>query len=36
MIPIYTGYAGRLAEVCAKQGSTVNKGDAVAYIEREQ
>ncbi len=35
MEPVYAGYAGRLAEVCAPQGSTVNKGDAVVYIERE-
>lgn len=34
MEPVYAGYAGRLAEVAAPQGSTVNKGDAVAYIER--
>lgn len=33
-VPIYAGYAGRLAEVAASQGSTVQKGDAVAYIER--
>jgi pyruvate carboxylase subunit B len=36
MEPIHTGYAGRLAEICAPQGSTVNKGDIVAYIEREK
>ena len=35
MEPVYAGFAGRLAEVCAPQGSTVNKGDAVVYIERE-
>lgn len=34
MEPVYAGYSGRLAEVAAPQGSTVNKGDAVAYIER--
>ena len=33
--PVYAGFAGRLAEVAAPQGSTVFKGDAVAYIERE-
>lgn len=33
MVPVYAGFAGRLAEV-APQGSTVMKGDAVAYIER--
>ena len=35
MEPVYAGFAGRLVEVCAPQGSTVFKGDAVAYIERE-
>ena len=34
MEPVYAGFAGRLAEVAAPQGSTVFKGDAVAYIER--
>lgn len=34
MAPIYAGYAGRLAEICALQGSTVQRGDIVAYIER--
>ena len=33
MTPVYAGFAGRLAEV-TPQGSTVMKGDAVAYIER--
>ena len=35
MEPVYAGFAGRLVEVAAPQGSTVFKGDAVAYIERE-
>ena len=35
MEPVYAGFAGRLAEVCAPQGSTVQKGDAVVYLERE-
>ena len=35
MEPVYAGFAGHLAEVAAPQGSTVFKGDAVAYIERE-
>ena len=35
MEPVYAGFAGRLAEVAAPQGSTVFKGDAVAYLERE-
>lgn len=28
-------FKGRIIEVCAKQGSVVNKGDVLAYIERE-
>ena len=35
MEPVYAGFAGRLVEVAAPQGSTVFKGDAVAYIERD-
>jgi pyruvate carboxylase subunit B len=35
MEPVYAGFAGRLAVVAAPQGSTVFKGDAVAYIERD-
>jgi pyruvate carboxylase subunit B len=27
-------FKGRIIEVCAKQGSIVNKGDVLAYIER--
>ena len=36
MEPVYVGFAGRLAEVCAPQGRTVNKGDIIAYIERDK
>ena len=32
--PIYTGFTGRVVEVCAKQGNVVNKGDVIAYIQR--
>jgi pyruvate carboxylase subunit B len=31
---IYTGFTGRVVEICAPQGSTVNKGDVIAYIQR--
>ena len=31
---VMTGFTGRVVEVCAKQGDIVNKGDAIAYVER--
>ena len=31
---ILTGFTGRVVEVCAQQGATLNKGDVIAYIER--
>ena len=31
---IWTGFTGRVVEVCAKQGDVVNKGDVIAYIQR--
>ncbi len=31
---IPTGFTGRVVEICAKQGDTVNKGDVIAYIQR--
>lgn len=31
---IPANFAGRIIEVCAKQGAYVNKGDVLAYIER--
>ena len=30
---ILTGFTGRVVEICAKQGDTVNKGDVIAYIK---
>lgn len=31
---VKANFAGRVVEIIAKQGSTVNKGDVIAYIER--
>lgn len=31
---VLANFAGRIVEVCAKQGGLVNKGDILAYIER--
>ena len=31
---IYTGFTGRVVEVCAQQGAVVNKGDVIAYVQR--
>lgn len=31
---VYTGFTGRIVEICAKQGDKVRKGDVIAYIER--
>ena len=33
---VMTSFTGRVVEVCAKQGDTVNKGDVIAYIERSE
>ena len=32
--PVYTGFTGRVVEVCAQQGSVVNKGEPIAYVQR--
>ncbi len=34
--PIPAALGGKLVEIAAKQGSRVNRGDVIAYIEREQ
>ena len=34
--PVATGLAGRVVEVCAKQGDHVNRGDIIAYVQREE
>ena len=32
---IKTGFDGRIVEICAQQGAYVNKGDVIAYIQRD-
>lgn len=34
--PIASGLGGRVVEICAKQGAHVNKGEIIAYIQREE
>ena len=31
---VFTGFTGRIVEICAKQGDIVRKGDVIAYIQR--
>ena len=33
---VKANFTGKIIEVCAQQGATVNKGDVLAYIERHQ
>lgn len=33
---IYPAFTGRVIEICAEQGSVVNKGDVIAYIQRSE
>ena len=33
---VKANFTGKIIEVCAQQGATVNKGDVLAYIERPQ
>ncbi|MEG2513833.1 MAG: oxaloacetate decarboxylase [Bacteroidaceae bacterium] len=33
---VMSNFTGRVVEVCATQGSTVRKGDVIAYIERSE
>ncbi len=32
---VFAPFGGKITEICAKQGDVVNKGDVLAYIERE-
>lgn len=32
---VFANFEGRIVEICAEQGSVVNKGDVIAYIERD-
>ena len=34
--PVATGLGGRVVEICAKQGAHVNRGDIIAYIQRDE
>ena len=34
--PISTGLGGRVIEICAKQGDIVNRGEVIAYIQRDE
>lgn len=34
--PIASGLDGKIVEVCAKQGAYVNRGDVIAYIQRDE
>ena len=34
--PVATGLGGKVVEVCAKQGAHVNRGDIIAYIQRDE
>ncbi len=34
--PVSTGLGGRVVEVCAQQGSHVNRGDIIAYVQRDE
>ena len=31
---VLTGFTGRVVEICAQQGTTIEKGDVIAYIQR--
>ena len=32
---VFAEFEGKITEICAKQGDTVNKGDVIAYIKKE-
>jgi pyruvate carboxylase subunit B len=34
--PVATGLGGRVVEICAKQGDHVNRGEIIAYLQRDE
>ena len=34
--PVATGLGGRVIEICAKQGTHVNRGEIIAYVQRDE
>ena len=34
--PVATGLGGKVVEICAKQGAHVNRGDIIAYVQRDE
>lgn len=34
--PVATGLGGRVVEICSNQGAHVNRGDIIAYIQRDE
>jgi pyruvate carboxylase subunit B len=34
--PVATGLGGRVVEICAKQGDHVDRGDIIAYLQRDE
>ena len=34
--PVATGLGGRVVEICAKQGDRVNRGEVIAYVQRDE
>ncbi len=34
--PVATGLGGRVVEICAQQGAHVNRGDIIAYVQRDE
>lgn len=34
--PVATGMGGRIVEICAKQGDIVNRGEVIAYVQRDE
>ena len=36
LLPVATGLGGRVVEICAKQGDHVNRGEIIAYLQRDE